>query len=141
MDFKHLKKLQNDVLSFHIRWYKERGDIVGMISNTNKYFKLDKYIVNDLIDLIIYYGEIDIETLIYDYNLSNKKRIKSKGELINDILDVYNVWQMLTTPINYLFIWIGTTKGFDFYSNLNQIIIRNLKLQNLFQFFVDKNCF
>ena len=127
--------LQNNVLAFSRRWYKEYGDSNCLNDYIIEYFKLDKNSVNDLIDLIMYYGEIDIETLIYDYNKSNHKYINTKHELINDILKDYNVWQILYNPIDHLFFWRETSKGFVFYSKLSKIIVKQLKLYDLFQFF------
>jgi hypothetical protein len=137
--FKHLKMLQNNVLTFSKRWYKEYGNSNCLVENIIEYFRLDENNVNDLIDLIMYYGEIDIETLIFDYNMSNHKHIKTKHELINDILKVYNVWQMLYNPIGHLFFWRETSKGFVFYANLSQIMIKQLKLCDLCQFFIQQS--
>ncbi|MBR6517630.1 MAG: hypothetical protein IKT40_12435 [Bacilli bacterium] len=110
-------------------------DVVDIINNN---FKINDKLIKEVINLILETSEMNIDDFIDDINIYIR-RSRNRYDYINNINDVVNffeiriktTYRLLTEPINYLFSWTLTNKGYDYYKDLNQKIYNKIGLSDM----------
>ncbi len=147
--YKHLRKLEKDILQFMIRYKKEyaskvpknelKSDVVKLINtldiNVNVYLDIINLICdkeNNFTSKILFdeiASKIKNNSFYTNYKIDKTK--SNEHNIMNFIAQRMDNFSLLTEPIFYLFGWYGTLNGEAFYGNLNKIVREELLLYNV----------
>lgn len=151
--YNNLTTLNNSLKTFLQRWMKEsshnnRLDII-------RFLRMERYIrdtinyninvddaINDVIDMILKEGDLDINEFIMDVNtyikcINNEYvsycDVRERQDLIKFFKKRMKNTMIFKRPLYELFTWSETINGYDFYQNLDEKI--KLKLKKMFNIF------
>lgn len=140
--YKHLNELYKAITPFVLRLKKEyhKARKIDAIPYINE-LQLSDEIINEIIQLIKDEGKMTLKEIISDINISIKennwwreeqvKCVRNKSQLINYIKTHFKNYVILTKPVDCLFNWDVSKKGFVFYAELERNISDILKVFNL----------
>lgn len=151
--YNNLVTLNNSLKTFLQRYIKESSHNNEM--DFIQLLRIKKYIrdtinyninvddaINDVIDMILKDGNMDINTLIMDVNtfiecVNNEYAmycvVRERQDLIKFFKKRMKNTMIFQEPLYELFTWSETRNGYDFYKELNKKI--RLKLKKIFNIF------
>lgn len=136
--YKHLNDISKAIKLFNYRIKKEQPNLrrYQILKYINE-LELKDEVFDDVIQLIKSESGLNLKEFIRDINLTIKERnyfspekiikcVKNKKELIQYMRNEYSNYVILSNPIDNLLYWTCTIKGYDFYAELNETIIKKL---------------
>ncbi len=151
--YNNLTTLNNSLKTFLQRWMKEsshnnRLDIIQFLRMTKYIRETINYninvddAINDVIDMILKDGNMDINMFIMDVNtfiecINNEYvmycNVRERQDLIKFFKKRMKNTMIFKEPLYELFTWSETINGYDFYKELDKKI--KLKLKKIFNIF------
>ena len=146
--YKILTELENIITQYvirEIRFYEEsknkkpnikKTDVINNIYDTIGKFYNDE-LIKEIIDIICEEGNMTEQEIVEEFNNCNNEY---KYYQVSNIYGLYKHCKnnmsarfMLIDPVNRMFTWSKTRRGPAFFSDLNEKVMRRLKLNTLFK--------